>query len=180
MGPGAPGFTAPEVLDRGELTPAADMFSLGCLAVALLRGELPDPQDPHAALAGCLEEPVAALAGRDLPGELLTILAKLSGRSAKRRYRNANEFLVDLAAFERGKPVAPFAAAPAHKRDDGELQALLARQRGRRRRTWTLVVILLVIDLALAAALLRTWRESRDVALPDPFQGFRFTLEAPR
>ena len=180
--PGAPGFTAPEVLDRGQLSPASDMFSLGCLAVTLLLGRVPDPADPQAALGVCQEEPVARLSALDIPAGLRTVLEKLCGRNPKRRYRNANEFLVDLAAFERGKPVQPFAApsGAGERREDPELQALLERQRSRARRAWTMVLVVLLLDLALAAYVLRTWREARQVSLPEPFQGFKFDLQPPR
>ena len=175
--PGHPGFVAPEVLDLGVPTPAGDVYALGCLAQALLRGQLPG-DDAQSSLQRCQADSQVGI-----PSGLGTVIGKLTGRSPKRRYANANEFLTDLAAFERGKQVLPFPAQGGSNEaagEESELQALLARQRARVRRTLLLVIVLLLVDLGVLAGALRAWRDAQQVELPAPFEGYRFTLEPPR
>ena len=44
---GTPGYMAPELRERGSVTPACDQFALACVAFELLAGRLPFEQDEH-------------------------------------------------------------------------------------------------------------------------------------
>ncbi|MCA8920450.1 MAG: DUF4388 domain-containing protein, partial [Planctomycetes bacterium] len=100
---GRPGFIAPELLDRRPLTPAADMYSLGCVAYTLLTGEAPQPLMGQESQEGLRLPPEV-----QVPRPVGILLNKLWGRTPKRRYADAAAFLEDLATVERGKAIEAF------------------------------------------------------------------------
>lgn len=76
----SPGFTAPEVAAGGPLTPAADIYSLGATAVALLTGQTPGAGSPS-------WEGIEA----DQVGSLARVLRQTLATDPARRHSSAGE-----------------------------------------------------------------------------------------
>lgn len=109
---GTPGFMSPEQLNGRlhELTPAADVFSLGVILYEILTG-----QKPVRGYASSLL-PVAD-AARDnqvdrVPPELAAICEKSLARDPAKRYPNAKALAFDLQAYLEHRAVTAFQAGP--------------------------------------------------------------------
>jgi hypothetical protein len=176
--PGEVGFVAPEVLDAGKLTPAADMYALGCVAWTMLVGHHPfsGGTDLDLVVRCCAQElpPPERSDGTPVPAGLVTIVGKLAGKNPKQRYANANEFLTDLTAFERGKEVGAFrkqvakvpaeAAPPPTRARDGS---------GGLKLLWVLSLVL-AVAAAIAAVFFR--KQATAIPLDSPLEGYTFKL----
>ncbi|MEQ1893650.1 MAG: serine/threonine-protein kinase, partial [Planctomycetota bacterium] len=95
---------------RFEVTPCADVYSLGVILYELLTGRLPIATD-HVPLHEAVrrvreEEPIPAGAVRkELRGDLETILGKALAKETNRRYASAAELAEDLRLFLEHRPI---------------------------------------------------------------------------
>ncbi len=141
---GTPQYMAPEQL-RGEvmdLTPAADVYALGCVIHESLVGETPFKMSD----AGWPVAPVAAprfsaKASADLGHALHTVCLKCLDPDPRYRYTNAEELADELARVRGGVPV--LAKAPS---------TWLSAWRGLRGQPrWVAVAVILVLTLVFGA-----------------------------
>ena len=105
---GTPEYMAPEQA-RGlrELTPAADIFSLGCVLFECLTGRPPFlGSDNMALLAKILcEEPIPLRIVRpELPAELEQLVARMLAKVASRRPQDAQALLGELSQLAPFRP----------------------------------------------------------------------------
>ena len=153
---GTPGFIAPEQARgaRGELTPAADVYSLGAILFDLLAGRPPFiGEHALAVIQEASEKPAPKLRtlAPTLDRDLETICAKCLEREAQLRYRSAGELGDDLERWLEGRPIlARPVAAPVRvwrwsKRNPVLAGSLLA------------VVVLSVVGLAATITSSRLW-----------------------
>jgi len=170
---GYPGFIAPELLDRRPLTPAADMYSLGCVAYTLLSGGAPPP------LIGQGQEGLSLPESVQVPETVQILLKKLWGRTPKRRYTDASAFLDDLATVERGKSIEPFPSqVPQEEEPTGPQEKPKLDVGGSMARP--LWLVLLVLALAANGVLGFIWQQNlaeiERTPVTDPLTEFRFDL----
>jgi serine/threonine protein kinase len=113
---GTPGYMAPEqVSAQSQLTPSADIFSLGCVLYECLTGK-PPFSAPHfvAALAKILftePEPLRALRP-ELPAALEELLQRMLAKAPERRLPEASSLLTALAQVEPHLKAELSTAAP--------------------------------------------------------------------
>jgi serine/threonine protein kinase len=98
---GTPGYIAPEQADEpaAQLTPAADIYSLGAILFELLAGRLPFPGDNAlGVLKQSAEKPAPKLRtlAPHLDRELETICARCLEREPASRYQSARSLAQDL------------------------------------------------------------------------------------
>jgi eukaryotic-like serine/threonine-protein kinase len=98
---GTPRYAAPEQLDGEELTPAADIYSLGLLMWEALVG---DPAVPSTNYGECVEkhlgdEPWRLPDSVQCPPGLDAVLYRALEKSTDRRYKNSRQMHRDLAAW---------------------------------------------------------------------------------
>jgi len=126
-GPGTPGYLAPEQASGETITPAADLFSLGCLLYQMTTGEPPFEGESSAALlrAAVFDHPAPARdINPDLPEDLEDLLSRLLAKmpvdrptSAADVERRLTEWLDPLAPSKPRPPKLPEAIDyPASKR----------------------------------------------------------------
>ncbi len=114
---GTPGYMAPEqISSQGPLTPAADIFSLGCVLYECLTGKPPFAA-PHfvAALAKILftePEPLRSLRP-ELPVALEQLLSRMLARQPERRLADAPSLVAALESIRAVRLEEPQATAPA-------------------------------------------------------------------
>jgi len=105
---GAPQYISPEQWRGDELTPAADLYSLGATAYAMLTGRAPfNAETPHALMHKHLYElpPTPQTFREDLPEAVVKVLIKAMAKEPGGRYTTAEAF---AEAFERAiHPDAP-------------------------------------------------------------------------
>jgi tetratricopeptide (TPR) repeat protein/tRNA A-37 threonylcarbamoyl transferase component Bud32 len=115
---GTPGYIAPEQADgpAANLTPAADVYSLGAILFELLTGRLPFVGDnAFAVMKQSAEQPAPKLrslapkAGRDLE----VICARCLEREPGDRYQSAAELADDLQSWLDDQPIAASPLSPA-------------------------------------------------------------------
>ncbi|WP_437550823.1 protein kinase [Sorangium sp. So ce367] len=158
---GTPGYMAPEQVSRElQLTPGADIFSLGCVFYECLTGE-PPFRAPHlvAALAKILfTEPTPLRKLRpDLPDAFEQLVKRMLAKEPSRRLPHAQDLLDALAALDAR-------AAPAHRPpepDDAPLLRLTGQQ---------------LVTVLLAAP--RAWAADSTSTPPDARLALRDTLRA--
>jgi hypothetical protein len=101
---GTLGYMAPEqARSQRELTPAADLFSLGCVLYRCLTNEAPFmASHPVAALARILfdEPPPVHVRRPDVSVSLARLLQRLLAKDPRARWPDAAAFLAELAALE--------------------------------------------------------------------------------
>ncbi|MCE9529931.1 MAG: serine/threonine protein kinase [Planctomycetes bacterium] len=125
-GPGSPGYLAPEQAAGEIVTPAADLFSLGCVLYQMTTGERPFKGDTDAALlrAAVFDHPKAARQinpeiSQDLDELLTRLLAKLPADrpdSADDVMERLTEWLDPLAPKNRLPKLPEAVPYPASKR----------------------------------------------------------------
>ena len=108
---GTPGYMAPEqASSQPQITPSADVFSLGCVLYECLTGKPPFAA-PHfaAALAKILfADPLPLKALReDLPQGLQVLLDRMLDKDPKRRLPDAASVLASLSALEAVPDLLP-------------------------------------------------------------------------
>lgn len=96
---GTRGYLAPEVVRGGDPSAAGDLFAVGVVAVELLTGQAPGPDEPAAALRARLDD-VAA------PWPLLSLVRSLLDDDPGRRPKRAADARQAVASLRGGAPVA--------------------------------------------------------------------------
>jgi serine/threonine-protein kinase len=89
-------YIAPEVRHGGDLTPAADVYSLGVLVYELLVGRRP---------LGLFKLPGEVLAPVAVPPALDRLVARALAHDPEQRYRDGRQMLQDLDAGDQGIPL---------------------------------------------------------------------------
>ncbi len=122
---GTPQFMAPEQARGERVSPATDVFALGCLLHYLVAGSAPfAADDPVATLARLLFEEAPSLSRRrsGAPRELDELLAEVLAKDPARRPRDAARFADALAQLE----IADL-APPSRGGVEGSATALVPR-----------------------------------------------------
>ena len=117
---GTPGFIAPEQArgGGGQLTPAADVYSLGAILFDLLTGRPPFlGEHALAVIHQAAEKPAPRLRtiNASLDRDLETICAKCLDREPQARYRSAADLAEDLERWLEGRPIIARPVSPAAK-----------------------------------------------------------------
>jgi serine/threonine protein kinase/Tfp pilus assembly protein PilF len=107
---GTPGYTAPEQAGgkAADLTPAADVYSLGAILFELLAGRPPFVgSNALAVVRQASETPAPKLRSltRSHDGDLETICARCLERDPKTRYQSARDLATDLERWLDGRPI---------------------------------------------------------------------------
>lgn len=147
-----PAYASPEQLERAELSPASDIYSIGATLYHIITGKVPERQDlRHYAETKDFvddsnnEDEINSI-GREVPRALAAICKKAMATSIADRYASASDLADDLQHWLRDEEVT---AAP-----DG----LVARAFRFSRRHKTLAVSsLLLLTMACAMSLLLMW-----------------------
>jgi serine/threonine protein kinase/tetratricopeptide (TPR) repeat protein len=108
---GTPGYTAPEQAEgkAADLTPAADVYSLGAILFELLAGRPPFlGSNALAVIRLASETPAPKLrsVSHSHDRDLETICARCLERDPKARYQSARNFATDLEGWLDGRPIA--------------------------------------------------------------------------
>lgn len=108
---GTPGYIAPEQADgpAAQLTPAADIYSLGAILFELLAGRLPFPGDSAlGVLKQSAEKPAPKLRtlAPHLDRDLETICARCLECEPASRYQSAGSLAQDLVNWLEDRPIA--------------------------------------------------------------------------
>ena len=127
---GTPAYMAPE-LARGatELTPKADIYSLGAMLYHLVSGRMPyrgDAEEKRTVIDRLLEGPPAPLRqlAAGTPRDLTAICQKAMARDPQDRYESVQAMARDLRAFLEGHVVAAYETGVA-----AELRKWVVRNR---------------------------------------------------
>jgi tetratricopeptide (TPR) repeat protein len=133
---GTPGYIAPEQADgpAAQLTPAADIYSLGAILFELLTGRPPFLGDNAlGVMKQSAEKPAPKLRtlALHLDRDLETICARCLEREPSSRYRSAGSLAQDLANWLEGRsiatrPIGPWLRSRRWVRRNRRLAALLA------------------------------------------------------
>jgi serine/threonine protein kinase len=86
-------YMAPEIFDNAELTPAADVYALGCMIIECLTGSAPFAHrlGMHVALAHMTEQPKLELP--DAPAEVAPAVLRALAKQASDRPQSATAFV---------------------------------------------------------------------------------------
>jgi TolB-like protein/tRNA A-37 threonylcarbamoyl transferase component Bud32 len=107
---GTPGYTAPEQAEgkAADLTPAADVYSLGAILFDLLTGRPPFlGSNPLSVIRQAAETPAPKLRSlvRSHDRDLETICARCLERDPNARYQSAGDLATDLERWLDGRPI---------------------------------------------------------------------------
>ncbi|MCM2317551.1 MAG: protein kinase, partial [Thermoanaerobaculia bacterium] len=144
-------YMAPEQFGGSDVTPSADVFSLGVVIYEMLTGRRPFDGDDATGIARAIlsEDPVPPTSLRpSIPPRLCEILTKALQKSPSLRYPGGAELLEDLKQLSRETTAAAFESSRSE----------LAAPRRRRR---TAILIVLLVVLAAAAVIVATIRAQR-------------------
>jgi serine/threonine protein kinase/tetratricopeptide (TPR) repeat protein len=108
---GTPGYMAPEQADgpAAQLTPAADIYSLGAILFELLTGRPPFQGENAVGVMKQSSEksaPKLRTLSPQLDRDLETICARCLERDPSARYRSAGSLAQDLESWLEGRPIA--------------------------------------------------------------------------
>ena len=114
---GTPGYIAPEQVTRSaaNLTPAADIYSLGAILFELFAGRPPFLGEHALAVIQQASEQSAPKVRSVIPGfnrDLETICAKCLEREPQARYHSAGELAADLERWLEGRPIVARPVSP--------------------------------------------------------------------
>jgi serine/threonine protein kinase len=144
---GSAGYMAPEQLEGGRVTGAADVYGLGAVLYELVTGRPPRPGVTLADIA--LDEPITA--PRDLvasiPVPLERTIMRCLARSPEARPPSASGLAAELGGMPSEAPTRPRAATQATR------VSRVAPTRHRIRRSRALLVALAALLVALAVGL---------------------------
>lgn len=93
-----PGFAAPEQIERGEVSTASDIYSLGALLHWMLYGKAPNHEEERPGLRAVWRE------YRRLP-DLLAIVDRAMESDPEQRYATVNALLLELHRLRDGRPI---------------------------------------------------------------------------
>jgi serine/threonine-protein kinase len=166
-------FMAPEQFEGPEVTPATDVYALGCVLHAALTGGAPFSRGTVAAtmLAHLRDEPPAPSAAAGVPAAFDEVVARALAKRPEDRFASAGA-LVEAARAAAGSPAPARPVRPAPERAGGDAAptsvmartttrlrepapaptARLSRTRGRRPRGAILAAAVLTAALAAAGA----------------------------
>lgn len=118
---GTPDYMAPEIAERGDASPAADLYSTGIVLYEMLAGRTPfRGGHPMAVLHRHMSEPPAPIPG--VPGELWAQVDWLLAKDPRSRPASATEAADALGWLEpslAGLPPLPPMLSPAPRADSG-------------------------------------------------------------
>ena len=124
-------YAAPERMEGGPATPAADVYAAGVLFYRMLAGRLPYEGDLNAVVAGARRGAPPALSSLrgDLPAWLERVVRTALAADPQRRYPSAREMLLE---FERGPEVERRAGEPteAMRHSDPDATTVALRPSG--------------------------------------------------
>src|SRR5438876_562342 len=114
---GTPGYIAPEQAEgaAADLTPAADVYSLGAILFDLLTGRPPFlGSNALSVIRQASETPAPKLRslGRSHDRDLETICARCLERGPKARYQSAGDLATDLERWLDGRPIVARPVSP--------------------------------------------------------------------
>jgi len=101
---GTPGYVAPEQVDGATPTPAADLFSLGCVLYRMLTGQSPfeAPTLTAMLLAVARCEPISpAQHDPTLPSDVVDLVLRLLRRDPTARPASADALITEIRTLER-------------------------------------------------------------------------------
>ena len=97
---GTVGYMSPEQLRGGALTPASDVFSLGCVIFEMLAGEMPFERDnPIEIIAAVVRDEPFARSDVELPIEMRTLIERALAKDPKQRYHDGAQVASALSAI---------------------------------------------------------------------------------
>jgi len=108
-------YASPEQIEGRPVTPAVDVYGLGCLLYECLTGSPPFQKETDVAVvhAHLLEPPPQVTAIRpELPGGLDGVIATALAKSADGRYATCGDLVADAQAALGGRRAATIAATP--------------------------------------------------------------------
>lgn len=147
---GTPRYMAPEQFGGSDVTPPADVFSLGVVLYEMLTGSRPFDGDDNRAVARAIlsEDPVPPTKLRNaIPSRLCEVLMKALQKDPELRYPSAAELLEDLKLVSRETAAAAF--------ESSRTELAAPRRHGRT------VIALTLVALIVAAAGIATYRAQR-------------------
>jgi len=108
---GDPRYMSPEQCLGERLSPASDIYSLGCTMYEALCGKTPfSSKNPMTAAVKQMSEEVRPMSERfkdlDIPTDLEAIVMRALAKDARKRYQSAEEMLNDLQRFIKHKPAS--------------------------------------------------------------------------
>lgn len=160
---GTPAYSAPEAIETGELTPAADQFSLAATLYEAVSGRRAFPGDDAVTVAKLITTsappPIAAAAGLD--PHVDAVLARGMARAPGRRFASASDFGDALAEALLAAPRSALPTLPDQRHRD-------AHESRAGRRDLMLLGLGAVLGASVTASLFLLWPERVPDPLPVP------------